>query len=185
MKPHKAVYLLATLFMVATLYSPLIATPTTYDNLPYGIGVQFSPSIWGLSYYQSYGTQAIQGTVGIIYEPDPLWQDTILAYGVEIDYQHTLYVNDFNEYLGAQLYATASLAHSGEIADDYESRGTDPYSAKIIVGAGFGVETLFFQNFSLPLEIVYQFSYSPTESDISKAFALDLIPKVGLRFRFK
>ncbi len=161
---------------------PLMGVTQAYEKLPYGIGVQFSPSIWGLSYHQRVENHAIQGTVGIIYDPTPLWDwDSMLSYGIAIDYQRTLYGNDFNEYLGSQIYTNLTLAHSGEI--DIEN--DEAYEAKIIVGAGFGVEVLFFQNFSLPVELVYEISYSPTQKDITKAISIDLVPKVSLRFRFK
>jgi hypothetical protein len=184
MKQHKKQLLILLFILIVGLFSPLMASTETSQILPYGIGVQFSPSIWGLSYHQRFDRQAIQGTIGISYDPDPLW-DSMLAYGIAIDYQHTLYENHFNEYLGAQIYATTSIAHAGEIPYNYSSSELEPFEAKIIVGAGFGVEILFFQNFSLPVEIAYEFSYTPTESDIRAAFALDLVPRVGLRFRFK
>lgn len=173
-----------TIFCIAILLFstvlPLLGASPEQQLLPYGIGVQFSPSIWGLSYHRQFDKQAIQGTVGISYDPDPLW-DSELAYGASLDYQRNLYSNYFNEYLGARLYATTSIAHSGEFDS---SSATDPFVAKIHFGAGFGVEVLFLKNFSLPLEIVYEFSYAPTQSDFTKAFAVDLVPKVGLRFRF-
>lgn len=160
---------------------PLLGATTTPENLPYGIGIQVSPSIWGLSYHQQFGKHAIQGTVGISFVPDPQWE-SMLTYGVALDYQRTLYGYDYNAYLGSRLYALATLAHTGEIPTD--SGVTGPFEAKILIGAGFGVEVLFFKNFSLPIEFAYQFSYSPTQSDMKKAFGLDLVPKLGLRFRF-
>ena len=175
----KSTALLLTIFLFGAAL-PLLGASPEQQQLPYGIGVQFSPSIWGLSYHRQFEKHAIQGTVGISYDPDPLW-DSELAYGASLDYQRNLYGYYFNEYLGARLYGSTSIAHSG-VYDS--SSASDPFEAKILFGAGFGVEVLFFKNFSLPLEIVYEFSYAPTQSDFSKAFAVDLVPKVGLRFRF-
>lgn len=117
-----------------------------------------------------------------MYNPDSLW-DSLLSYGLSIDYQRTLYETDFNTYLGAQMYTAIFVAHGGGITTDYESEELDAFEANIVIGAGFRVEIFLFQNFSLPLEFVYKFSYSPTESNISKAFALDVVPRVGSRFR--
>lgn len=174
---------MATLLCIIVLGSaaPLMGAKSASQDLPYGIGMQFSSSIWGLSYHQGFDKHAFQITVGVTYNPDPLW-DSMLAYGVALDYQRTLYGHDFNEYLGSRLYALTTVAHTGEIMAD--SGSASPFEAKLLLGAGFGVEVLLFQNFSLPIEFVYQGSYSPTQSDITKAFGIDLIPRIGLRFRF-
>ncbi|MDD2297684.1 MAG: hypothetical protein PHX79_07715, partial [Sphaerochaetaceae bacterium] len=79
----------------------------------------------------------------------------------------------------------SSLAHTGEIPYNSSSDRNEPFEAKITVGLGFGVEILFFQNFSLPVEIIYNFSYIPTATDVSSSFAIDLVPKVSFRYRFK
>ncbi len=182
-KQAKFIVLIIIILTSFTLF-PLNAELSAYQKYPKGIGVQFSPSIWGLSYHNRFNEQAFQGTVGITYDPDPLWSSK-LAYGISLDYQKTLFGNDFNEYLGAQLYITTSLAHTGEIPYDSSSSEFSSYVAHLILGAGFGVEILFFQNFSLPVEIVYEFSYNPTENQLQNAFSIDLVPKIGLRYRFK
>lgn len=175
MKKHK--YLPVLLLLVGVAF-PLTGAPTA---LPYGIGVQFSPSIWGLSYNQQFDLHAVQATAGISYDPNPLWE-TVLSYQVALDYQRNLYRNDFNEYLGARLYATTTLAHAGEVESDSGSSGS--FMAKVILGVGFGVEVTFFENFSLPVEVAYEFSYTPTEANARRSCALDLVPRIGLRFRF-
>jgi len=185
MKNRRHSILALSVLLVTLGAIPLHAnTPSAYQVYPYGIGVQFSPAIWGLSYHQRLDENALQGVVGITYDPDPLYE-SVLAYTVAIDYQRTLFGRDFDEYLGGQLYASVSLGHTGEISYDSSSQTANPFEAKIIVGAGFGVEILFFQNFSLPLECVYNFYYIPTASNLHSAFGIDLIPKIGLRYRFK
>lgn len=125
----------------------------------------------------------MQEVVGLTYNPDPLYE-SVLTYAVAIDYQRTLFGNDFNQGLGGQLYSSISLAHTGEIPYDSSSQTSDPFEATIIVGAGFGVEVLFFQNFSLSLEFIYIFYYIPTVSNLDSAFGIDLIPKIALRYKF-
>lgn len=173
------------LFLATSALCSLHAQTKAYQRYPYGIGVQFSSAIWGLSYHQRSGENALQGVIGLIYDPDPLWSDSTLSYGVAVDYQRTLFGEDFNDYLGGQIYIATTLAHSGEILYNYSTGLNEPFEAKITMGLGFGVEILFFQNFSLPVEIVYNFSYLPTAKEMGSAFAIDLIPKVSLRYRFK
>ncbi len=183
MKNLRHIILSMSVLLICFVAIPLHAQTLTYQKYPYGIGVQFSPSTWGLSYHQRFGENALQGVVGITYDPDPLYS-SVLAYTVAIDYQRTLFGNDFNQYLGGQLYSSVSLAHTGDISYNYSSQTADPFEAKIIVGLGFGVEILFFQNFSLPIEFIYNFYYIPTASDLHSAFGIELIPKIALRYRF-
>lgn len=184
MKNHRHLLLSLCASLVFVLAMPLHAQDNAYQKYPYGIGAQFSPSTWGLAYHQRFGESALQGVVGVSYNPEPYY-DSMLAYTVAFDYQRTLFGSDFDEFLGGQLYACVSLAHTGEIPYDYDLHTTDSFEAKFILGAGFGVEILFFQNFSLPIEFIYTFSYIPTASTLPKSFGIDLIPKIGLRYRFK
>ena len=73
------------LFLATSALCSLHAQTKTYQRYPYGIGVQFSSSIWGLSYHQRSGENALQGVIGLIYDPDPLWSDSTLSYGVAVD----------------------------------------------------------------------------------------------------
>lgn len=183
MKNHPHLLLTMGLLLAFIGSVPLHAETSTYQKYPYGIGMQLGPSIWGLSYHQRFGENALQGVVGITYDPDHM-NESVLAYTVSFDYQRTIYGNDFDKFIGGQLYASLSLAHTGEIPYDSDSQTADPYVAKIIVGAGFGVEILFFQNFSLPIEFIYNLYYIPTASNLHDAFGIDLVPKIGLRYRF-
>ncbi|MBI9096077.1 MAG: hypothetical protein JEY71_14505 [Sphaerochaeta sp.] len=183
MKNRRYIILSLSMLLICFVAMPLHAQTSAYQKFPYGIGIQFSPSTWGLSYHQRFDENALQGVFGLSYDPDPLYE-SVLAYSVAIEYQRTLFGNDFNEYLGGQLYASVFLAHTGEIPYDSSSQTAEPFEAKIIVGAGFGVEVLFFQNFSLPIEFIYNFSFIPTASNIHSAFSIDLIPKIALRYRF-
>ena len=183
MKNRHYIILSLSMLLVFFVAMPLHAQTSTYQKYPYGIGIQFSPSTWGLSYHQRFGENALLGVFGLSYDPDPLYE-SVLSYSVAIEYQRTLFGNDFNEYLGGQLYTNISLAHTGDISYDSSSQTADPFEAKIIVGAGFGVEVLFFQNFSLPIEFIYTFSFIPTASNLHSAFGIELLPKIGLRYRF-
>jgi len=184
MKNRRRIILSMIVLLVFLVTIPLHAQTFAYQKNPYGIGIQGSPSTWGLTFLQRFGENALQGVVGLTYNPDPLYE-SVLTYAVAIDYQRTLFGNDFNEYLGGQLYSSISLAHTGEIPYDSSSQTADPFEAKIIVGAGFGVEALFFQNFSLSLEFIYIFYYIPTASNLHSAFGIDLIPKIALCYRFR
>lgn len=185
MKNRSQLLLVMSAFLVFSCAMPLYAdTSKAYQVYPHGIGVQFSPTIWGLSYHQRLEENALQGVVGITYDPEHEYA-SLLDYTVAIDYQRTLFGNDFNEYLGGQLYASVSLGHTGEISYDWSSDVANPFKATILVGVGFGVEILFFQNFSLPIEFIYNMYYIPTASDLSSAFGIELIPKISLRYRFK
>jgi len=183
MKNHRHIMISMSMLLVFFVAMPLHAQTFAYQKNPYGIGIQGSPSTWGLSFLQRFGENAMQGVVGITYNPEPLYE-SVLDYAVSIDYQRTLFGNDFNEYLGGQLYSSISLAHTGEIPYDSSSQTEEPFTSRIIVGAGFGVEALFFQNFSLSLEFIYIFYYMPTAGDLTTAFGIDLIPKIALRYKF-
>ena len=175
---------------LALLLSMFVLFPTyaekesiTYQRYPYAIGATLSDPIWGLSYHQRFGESALQGVVGLSYNPDSLYS-SLLTYSVAIDYQRTIFGADFNNYLGAQIYALGSLGHTGDIPYNYSSSSADPFEAKIILGAGFGVEFLFFQYFSMPVEFVYSFAYETTNNSFPSNISIDFIPKIGLRYRF-
>ncbi|MGD8113628.1 MAG: hypothetical protein ACQEWA_01905 [Sphaerochaetaceae bacterium] len=173
------------LFLSICVIFPLQAEDTmTYEEYPYAIGVVFSEPVWGLSYHQRFGDNALQGTLGFSYYPNPTYQAQ-LAYSIAVDYQRTIFGADFNRFLGAQLYLDAYLAHTGETAYNWETYTYDPFEAQIVAGVGFGVEAIFFQYFSVPVEFIYSFSYSPTEDSFPSNVSVDLVPRIGLRFRFK
>jgi len=182
MKKTLFIIVLISLFVLVIL-SPLQSKTKTYENYPYAIGVGFSESIWGLTYHQRFKEDAFQGTLGFSYQPDRSYQSQ-LSYSIALDYQRTIFGADFNRFLGAQLYLIGSLAHTGDISYNWDVYAYDPFRAQIIAGIGFGVEAIFFQYFSVPVECVYSFGYTPTESSFPSNISIGLVPKIGLRFRF-
>jgi hypothetical protein len=117
------------------------------------------------------------------------WTPYILNYIIGAEVQHTVYGDDFANWLSGRLYLFSALNHRGYIEAEMES--SDPYvlgygdfNAVFAFGVGIGVEIILFKHFSFPVELGYGVFWNPTKTALRDQFVVDIVPQVGFRYRY-
>ncbi len=123
----------------------------------------------GISYQKWLGSFGWQVAGGGYYLPS---QDGQYAIGVEGMYQ--IHEAALHERVDSMLYAVAGIGHYADITPD-------SFDARIHGGIGLGVETVFFEHFSFPLELLYTGSFVVTSLTAGE---FGLQPAGGVRFRY-
>lgn len=123
----------------------------------------------GLSYQKWLGSFGWQVAGGGYYLPS---QEGQYAIGVEGMYQ--IHEAALHERVDSLLYAVAGIGHYADIAPG-------SFNARIHGGIGLGVETVFFEHFSFPLELLYTGTFVITGLS---AGDFGLQPAGGVRFRY-
>jgi hypothetical protein len=181
-----------------------------YETFPKSLGFQYGEiSGTGLSHHWANGTTSYQVAAGGIYVPyvsgDAMgfsFTDTTLDYTVGGEAQFRVFGDAFTNWLTGQLYLFAGLNHRGYIPLELVSEGyedtSDPdrylyvnaiyspgsFTPVIGLGGGIGIELVFFNHFSIPIELGYAVQWIPTSPSLAEQFRLSLIPQVGFRYRY-
>ncbi len=145
----------------------------------------------GLSYQKWEGDTGYQLAFGALYFPldeTDFWSPNILNYTIGAELQHTVYGDDFANWLSGRLYLFSALNHRGYI--EAEMVSSDPYvlgygdfNAVFAFGVGIGIEIILFKHFSFPVELGRVFG-TPTKSGLRDQFVVDIVPQVGFRYRY-
>ncbi|AEV28794.1 hypothetical protein SpiGrapes_0969 [Sphaerochaeta pleomorpha str. Grapes] len=184
MKTRKITLAITCLLLVSvSLFSAGNEILTKY---PSSIGAQIGQlSGYGLSYQKRISDlDALQTTVGLSFNGDATW-GSYLDYVVGVEYQHTIYSDCYDDWFLGQLYIFTAINHMGSIetVDEY-SDVLGPFKPSLAVGGGFGVEILFFDHFSLPIEFGYGAFWEYADTSFIKQLQLQFIAQVGMRYRF-
>ncbi|MFP4485233.1 MAG: hypothetical protein ACLFO1_10310 [Spirochaetaceae bacterium] len=123
----------------------------------------------GISYQKWLGSFGWQVAGGGYYLPSEEGQ---YAIGVEGMYQ--IHEAALHDRVDSMLYAVAGVGHYADITPD-------AFDARIHGGIGLGVETVLFEHFSFPLELLYTGSFVVTDLT---AGDFGLQPAGGVRFRY-
>jgi len=148
----------------------------------------------GLSHLRPLPGGGIQFTVGALYrdpERENFWNDYTMDYNLGIQIHQRVYGEDFNRWLGGQLYFFQGIKHRGYIPVDYQwTEGNEEtyrvgnYHPTLTVGAGIGLEMILFKHFSFPLEFGYHGTWDPQMGELPKQFEVDLAVQGGIRYRY-
>jgi hypothetical protein len=181
MKKRKTALAIACiLFVSSALFAAGNDTLNKYSN---SIGAQFGRlSGIGLSYQKRISDlDAVQTTAYISYDGDSSW--SLLEYVVGLEYQHTIYSDFYSDWFVGQLYVFGAVNHFGSIAPDYDTSNMS-YEPGFGVGGGVGVEILFLDHFSMPIEFGYGAFWSTDGSTFLEQLELGFVGQVGVRYRF-
>ena len=173
-------------FATGTLAAGETDEAISYKRYDQALGAQYGLiSGSGISYQLRFGENALQVAFGFLYNGPGY--GSLLDYTVGVEFQHTLYGDDFQKGLGGQIYLFAGFNHSAYVENIYTEPDTfevGPYIPLFTLGLGIGVEIILFQHFSIPVEFGYAASLNPREDGILNQLRVDLVPQVGLRYRF-
>lgn len=175
--------LICIVFVSASLFA---AGSETLDKFPSSIGAQIGRlSGYGLSYQKRISDlDALQTTVGLSFNGDATW-GSLLDYVVGVEYQHTIYSDSYEDWFLGQLYVFTGINHMGSIKAEEESGyALGPFRPSLAVGGGFGVEILFFDHFSLPIEFGYGGFWEYADTSFIKQLEFQFIAQAGVRYRF-
>ena len=202
---------IAALIVFATSAPMAIAddaepAPRAFEEFPDALGVFFGlASGMGLSYHSwlpDTPRSGIQVAAGVLYSPDAandIFWGSVLDYTVGLEYQYSVFGEDFVSWLSGLLYLWGGIAHYGFIeqivvqdavyTDDYDLvsetvYGAGPYTPTITIGIGIGVEVILFRHFSFPIEVGYVATYNLIADTFLAGFNVTLTPQGGGRYRF-
>ncbi len=182
--------LIIALFATGALWAAEATTPKFQKALGFQAG---RLSGLGLSYQEWKGDKGYQVAAGAMYYPIPDYYYRILDYTIGVELQSSLYHDSFSNWLAGRLYLFAGLNHQGYIntvdidpnPDDYVYEYVPgAFQAVIGLGGGIGVEATLFDHFSIALEIGYGVFWTPTKAELMDQFVVDILPQVGLRYRY-
>ena len=187
--------LLILLLLLVGMLTPLFATESGYRKYSKALGFQVGElSGSGLSYQQWNGDFGYQVAFGALYfspESNQWWMENFLDYSVGLEFQYTVYGDDFANWLSGRLYLFTALNHRGYIPAIYKDIDEDSYTYDygsfnpiIGVGAGIGIEIILFEHFSMPFELGYGLFWNPTKTALRDQFMINIIPQVGFRYRY-
>jgi hypothetical protein len=190
----KTIHRMLLLFVLSLLLAttPLWAAEDATPRFQKALGFQAGQlSGLGLSYQEWKGDKGYQVAAGAMYYPASDYAYRILDYTIGVELQSSLYHDSFSNWLAGRLYLFAGLNHQGyiDMVDidpdpvEYES-GPGPFQAVIGLGGGIGVEATLFDHFSIALEIGYGVFWTPTKPQLIDQFTIDIVPQVGLRYRY-
>ena len=112
-----------------------------------------------------------------------------MNYTIGAEVQHTVYGDDFANWLSGRLYVFSALNHRGFIESEMEP--VEPYllsygdfNAVFGFGVGICIEIILFKHFSFPVELGYGVFWTPTKTSLRDQFVVDIVPQVGFRYRY-
>ncbi|MCD1655676.1 hypothetical protein K7J14_13345 [Treponema zuelzerae] len=133
---------------------------------------------YGLQFEHWFNSFGFTVTGGGYYRPEDDWAN-ILDYSVVFQGMHTVFGNTFSDQVAGRLYSWASIGHHGYMTDDtnddvYEEGA---YKANGVAGLGIGIEMIFFEHFSIPLQFGYTGEF-PNDPGLGFTFGS------GIRYRY-
>ena len=147
----------------------------------------------GLSYQEWKGDKGYQVAAGAMYYPNGEYSYRILDYTIGLELQSSLYHDSFSNWLAGRLYLFAGLNHQGYINmvdidpnpdDSVYEYAPGAFQVVIGLGGGIGVEATLFDHFSIALEIGYGVFWTPTKPTLLEQVTVNIVPQVGLRYRY-
>ena len=151
---------------------------TIYDRYPIAVGIYFHFVSWSpLLQYQQYISD-IGFQIGAIFFSSANTYDTY-NYAAEITGSYRIFSIDWSNWFSSALYGLLDISNWGRY---YYSYGENAYrfSSSLSGGIGMGVDIVFFEHFSLALELGYGIS---SFSLMTGSLNIGLITGVGLRYR--
>jgi hypothetical protein len=123
----------------------------------------------GLSYQEWRSRFGWQVTAGGYYLPSEQgW------YAVGVEGMYRIHAAALSDWFDSALYTVAGLGHYADI-DGSGFRGS------LTAGVGLGVESIFFEHFSVPIELLYTGEFVLNTLDLG---SIGLQPAAGFRFRY-
>lgn len=177
---------------------PVIPQPRDYEHFPQALGFQYGElSGSGLSYQFWDHSSGFQLSFGGWYIPPAGegYASTVMDYSIGVEYQYSVYGEDFADWLSGQIYLFAALNHRGTAANEevtppvYDSDynlvspgvyAVGDYMPSLNGGIGLGMEIILFEHFSIPLEVGYGAFWNLA----TNALEVRLVPQAGFRYRF-
>ena len=147
--------------------NPAAGTIATFDQALGGFASFVGGA--GLSYQRWRDQLGWQIAAGGYYLPSV---DGWYAVGVQGMYR--IHEAALRERIDSALYAVTGLGHSAEISPSL-------FEGRITAGIGLGVETIFFEHFSFPIELLYAGEFVLNTLSFR---SVQLQPAAGFRFRY-
>ncbi len=178
MKKQQLLIILSFLLIMDT--SSLAAS--SFDR---GIGAQVGQlSSTGLSYYQRLDAkQAVQATIGLSLQSS-YSNTTDLDYALGLEYQHTMFSATYEDWFSSSLYWFAGINHSGNASWNTDGSLSQSLIPSLGGGAGFGVESVFFGHFSIPISFGYGIFYTAGGTSTVEMIDLSFLAQIGARYLF-
>ncbi|PKL12650.1 MAG: hypothetical protein CVV52_09235 [Spirochaetae bacterium HGW-Spirochaetae-8] len=191
MKANQRIILLSLVFIMVAA-TPLAAVETPIPQFRQALGVQVGQlSGFGLSYQQWNGITGYQIAAGAMYHPLMDNGSNLLNYVIGVEFQNSVYMDDFSNWLTGRLYLFTGVNHRGFIesidtnpAIDITEYAPGDFNAEFGAGGGIGVEAIFFEHFAVATEMAIMVAWNPTRALVLEQFAVDIGPQLSLRYRY-
>ncbi|MBI9102115.1 MAG: hypothetical protein JEY99_06855 [Spirochaetales bacterium] len=167
------------------------AEETVFDLHKEALGFQAGELAgYGLSYFKEMENgKSIQFAGGAYYGADIGFFESLLNYNLGVELHFPVYRDEYSRFFAGQLYIFTGLNHNGyinnewnTISEEYERGG---FNTAFSSGFGIGIELILFRHFSIPLELGYVASWTPTlAGDFLDQFGVNLRPQGGFRYRY-
>lgn len=180
--------LCALLCLVAASALAQDESESVLDRYPQALGVFWGELAGrGLTYEAWTGDLGFHITGGGIYLPEGGFR--ILDYTLGLEMMYRITAQDLTSFLSGQLYVFAGAMHGGYIEEvmlspgseeDLPVYGSGPFVPYAGVGVGIGIEQVWFEHFSIPVQI----GYGGWLEFPGLAPRVNLIVEGGFRYRF-
>ncbi len=183
-----SIFIVFFLFFSSVLFGQEEKGPA-YEEWPGALGLSFSTLAgnpgYGIHYHYTLGKWGFNATLGGYLDPDnTFYSDYFLYYAIYSTVQYRVYGHKFTDRLSSQLYTWFLLGHLGYMdwvsslsEDGVYSSSVGDYRADYLVGLGIGIEVIFSEHLSIPLDFGYVGEF-PNDLLISFSFGS------GIRYRF-
>lgn len=178
----------AFLCLVAAVAPAQDETESVFQRYPQALGVFWGEVAGrGLTYEAWAGNVGFHVTGGGIYLPEGGFR--VLDYTVGLELLYRVTAQDLTSFLSGQLYVFGGAMHGGYIEEVLVSPGSEqelpvygpgPFTPYAGVGGGIGIEQIWFQHFSIPVQI----GYGGWLEFPSLAPRVNIIVEGGFRYRF-
>jgi hypothetical protein len=204
---HLKKLLIILLLILLSIASVSAEEGNTFESFDESLGGSFSTlSGIGLSYQRWFGNIGVQTAVGLIYVPDDIYylqsadspdsvESSLFFYNIGVGLQYMLIKDSYEDWFEGCLYLVTGITHFADIkemynysdtADEYlrypfEDKSGSRFVPGFSTGIGIGIEFVFFNHFSIPVELALNGSW-----DIDSWIPFEAGVKVlgGLRYRF-
>jgi hypothetical protein len=163
-------------------------TESVLDRYPQALGVFWGEIAGrGLTYEGWMGDVGFHITGGGIYLPEGGFR--ILDYTVGLEMMYRVTAQDLTTFLSGQLYIFAGAMHGGYIEEVLVSPGSEdempvygygPFTPYAGVGGGIGIEQVWFEHFSFPVQV----GYGGWIDFPTLAPRVNIVVEGGFRYRF-
>lgn len=151
----------------------------------------------GLTYHRTVGNRGWQIVAGALYAPELQFYGNLLDYSIGFSHNWRVFSSQWRDILGGNLYIFTSAMHRGYIPwvdDSYYDEESEtyvevtPYAGSytpgFTIGFGIGMELIGFSHLSIPIEVGYGLTWSPTPPSVVNQIAVDLYPQISFRYRY-